>query len=981
MSTRLSHFCNGILEAGWLVALVVVPLYFNPSSSRIFEPDKVALLRSVAVLVGMAWLVKAGAAWMAGTNTSPEAAAPDRPARRPAWHPMVGVAVLLLASYALATVFSILPQLSLWGYYGRLQGLYTTAAYLVFFFAVAALLRTREQVQRLVTTTLLVSLPVAAYGVLQHAGLDPLTWVEPVAERVQSTLGNPVFLAAFLAMVVPLTLYRLVEAARTRRFGLLGGYLALLALQGACILFTGSRGPVLGLTVGLLFGGLLWTLLRRRWRAAQLIVAGSLALVAVLTLINLPKTAPGIVQDVPYLNRLVRIADAEGSAEGRVLIWKGAIDLVTADPLRLALGYGPETLRFAYYPHYTAELGRLHGWQASVDRMHNETLDVLVTTGLVGLLIYLLLFTGLVYYGLRWMGLLASPAQRNAWLGLWLAGGAGAVLALRWAAQTWAFSGVALPLGLLAGLFLYLAGYAFTAPRRPDPADRPALPPGFVLLAVLLFSGILAHFVEINVGIAVGATRLLFWIYTALLVVLGVYFGSTTRTAGAAPKRGGAAEDEAPKRVLPVMSAMAGLLLVTMAYGFFARSLPAEKTWPTWGFLAATWLLAGLLLLAEARADGATPPSLRAAGAYAGLSLLPAGLFFLAQAVGLDAAFHRLLLYLLIVLGVLAAAALGLARSALPAAPRASRRVAALALVATLGAGAFLYQTNVRIVQANMHHLTARNAFQQKDYDRATAAYRRALALDPGQALYQLELAQLLASRPARPTETAAEREAPFREAERILVQAAARNPYEPYHRAALAEVYRRWAARTPEAPRRAEHYQQALDAYADAVRINPENVLVWRRWAETYEELGDRTRALETYNRVLAWDSTNAALYVRLGTLYRAEGQWPLAAAMYEGALRYSTAPLPAVHYALALVYRHLERPEDALRQSERAVALAPDEPGYRDALIDLYQRLGRCREALEQMRAALQRWPAHEALQARARLLPQRCADPPAP
>jgi hypothetical protein len=40
MRTKLSIFCDKVIEAGWLAALVVVPLFFNIHSSRVFEPDK-----------------------------------------------------------------------------------------------------------------------------------------------------------------------------------------------------------------------------------------------------------------------------------------------------------------------------------------------------------------------------------------------------------------------------------------------------------------------------------------------------------------------------------------------------------------------------------------------------------------------------------------------------------------------------------------------------------------------------------------------------------------------------------------------------------------------------------------------------------------------------------------------------------------------------------------------------------------------------
>ena len=37
--TKLDQWCDSVLEAGWLAALVVAPLFFNVFSSRVFEPD------------------------------------------------------------------------------------------------------------------------------------------------------------------------------------------------------------------------------------------------------------------------------------------------------------------------------------------------------------------------------------------------------------------------------------------------------------------------------------------------------------------------------------------------------------------------------------------------------------------------------------------------------------------------------------------------------------------------------------------------------------------------------------------------------------------------------------------------------------------------------------------------------------------------------------------------------------------------------
>ncbi len=56
--TKLSNFCNGVLEAGWLAALVLAPLFFNTYSARVFEPDKESLVRSIALIIAAAWLLK-----------------------------------------------------------------------------------------------------------------------------------------------------------------------------------------------------------------------------------------------------------------------------------------------------------------------------------------------------------------------------------------------------------------------------------------------------------------------------------------------------------------------------------------------------------------------------------------------------------------------------------------------------------------------------------------------------------------------------------------------------------------------------------------------------------------------------------------------------------------------------------------------------------------------------------------------------------
>jgi hypothetical protein len=208
MRTKVSLFCDKVIEAGWLAALVIVPLFFNIYSQRVFEPDKLSLLRSLALVMSVAWLIRAVEDWRAGRER-------EEP-RLPFWRrvvktPMVLPTLLLVLVYLISTAFSVAPQVSLLGSYQRLQGTYTTLSYILIFFLMLEGLRTKRQLNRILTTVILVSFPIAMYGLVQHFGLDPLPWGGDVKRRVASNMGNAIFVAAYMIMVVPLTLSRLFE--------------------------------------------------------------------------------------------------------------------------------------------------------------------------------------------------------------------------------------------------------------------------------------------------------------------------------------------------------------------------------------------------------------------------------------------------------------------------------------------------------------------------------------------------------------------------------------------------------------------------------------------------------------------------------------------------------------------------------------------------------------------------------------------------
>ena len=133
-------------------------------------------------------------------------------------------------------------------------------SYIVIFWMILMTMRRREQLERIVTVIVITSLPIAFYGLIQHANKDPLPWGGDVTQRVAANMGNAIFVAAYLIMAFFLTLGRLVQSFQviltekeSRISDILRAsvYLFVAALQLIAFAFADSRGPLLGWLPGM----------------------------------------------------------------------------------------------------------------------------------------------------------------------------------------------------------------------------------------------------------------------------------------------------------------------------------------------------------------------------------------------------------------------------------------------------------------------------------------------------------------------------------------------------------------------------------------------------------------------------------------------------------------------------------------------------------------------------------------------------------
>ncbi|HEX5690458.1 MAG TPA: hypothetical protein VFX76_10680, partial [Roseiflexaceae bacterium] len=220
--TAIAAWCDRIIEGGWLLALVLIPSYFNLLSSRHFEPDKATSLRAIVLVMAGAGLVKVFEHWNSRPANREQTAQTQEGAFARMWHrlrsiPLAVPALVYALVFLFTTLTSVVPGTSFWGSYQRLQGTYTNLSYVALAAIIVLSLRSREQFDRLVTVLILGSLPAVGYGLIQHLQYDPLPWKGDVITRVASTMGNSIFVAAYLIMVLPYALYRAIVALHATR--------------------------------------------------------------------------------------------------------------------------------------------------------------------------------------------------------------------------------------------------------------------------------------------------------------------------------------------------------------------------------------------------------------------------------------------------------------------------------------------------------------------------------------------------------------------------------------------------------------------------------------------------------------------------------------------------------------------------------------------------------------------------------------------
>ncbi len=298
---------------------------------------------------------------------------------------LVSVSVLaFLLSFLVSSVLGVDFYHSLWDNQERMLGLFTIIHYTALFFIAQVVFKNWQDWRRVLLIFLASGSVVMLIGCYQK--IDPFFLLNQGSDRVASTLGNAIYvggLGLFL-FFISLLLFLKETSPRWRVLQALGGLLALLGM-----IFSGTRGSLLGLLVSLLVIILGYSLLLKNQQKVRIglgILFGAIVLGVGFLYINRQALW---VQNIPAVGRLVSSTLSGGGISTRIIAWKIAI---VAWREHVAFGWGPNNYFYAFNKYYDPQSLEHSYTETWFDNAHNIILNTLTTQGLVGLIIYLSLF-------------------------------------------------------------------------------------------------------------------------------------------------------------------------------------------------------------------------------------------------------------------------------------------------------------------------------------------------------------------------------------------------------------------------------------------------------------------------------------------------------------------------------------------------------------------------------------------------------------
>lgn len=370
-------------------------LWLDSSLLFPYTTGKAWLFRSIVELAFALSLIKGLDQWRVGSSHS-------KPGR--VYHVFVAALLGFLAWTFICNAFGIDAYRSFWSNWERMSGFLAYMHWAMYLFCLLAILNHKR------TRGVLLNLAIVSTLVCLISLFDP-------ESRGISTLGNPIYvgnLAVFGIFIVAYLLSGWVPVKGWKLVALRVMLVLAMIVLVAAIFKSASRGPMLAL-----FAGIVMLLLsmgfgyarRGSWLRVGVFVFG-LVMLSGLLISQTGNLQQAFKHSENFaLQRLGKISLTNQTTADRLENWRIAFDAAQSRPW---MGWGQENYMIAFNQYYRPGIiDRAKLW---FDRAHNAYLDVLLASGIPGLLLYCLIL-GLPMW-LLWKNPDKSRFQKSIFMGL-----------------------------------------------------------------------------------------------------------------------------------------------------------------------------------------------------------------------------------------------------------------------------------------------------------------------------------------------------------------------------------------------------------------------------------------------------------------------------------------------------------------------------------------------------------------------------------
>ena len=351
-----------------LWAIPFLPIYIEPAMLFPFITGKNFGFRMAVELLFAVWV----------------GLAVFREAYRPKLTPLFKASTIFIVILFLADLLSPNPYRAFFSNYERMEGFMMIFHLYLYFIMLLSVFRRRDWVI-FFHTTIIASLMVSYVALLQKLGLRVSM---QGGFRVDSTIGNPTYLAEYLVFhfwVLLLLTYR-----SWKKWWLEATYGAIFVFELAIMYFTATRGAILAVVItGILFlcAMVMWwsklffesphSPFKNKGRS---IIASLLALGIIFPMALWLMRGTSLIQSNQVLRRLTNYSFQEDTIRARRMIWGMSFHGFLENPI---LGWGQENYYLVFQKYYNPGLWSQEPW---FDRSHNIVFDWLIHAGILGLL-------------------------------------------------------------------------------------------------------------------------------------------------------------------------------------------------------------------------------------------------------------------------------------------------------------------------------------------------------------------------------------------------------------------------------------------------------------------------------------------------------------------------------------------------------------------------------------------------------------------